>query len=62
MQTNFSEYQWNYIKGDLKTLYPILTDSDLQWRDGTNKADLIKDLAIRVGMSWKALEKIVDSL
>lgn len=62
MQTDFSENHWNYIKLDLKTIYPILNDSDLQWRDGTNKADLMKDLALRIGISWKELEKKVDSL
>jgi len=62
MQENDSEYDWNNIKANLKKKFPILTDSDLLWREGTNESDLMKDLAVRIGISWAELEKIIDNL
>jgi hypothetical protein len=62
MENNFGEHHWNNIKDNLKLKYPFLNDSDLLWRDGTNKDDLMKDLAARIGVSWRELEKVVDKL
>ncbi|MDA3892717.1 MAG: hypothetical protein PF517_13730 [Salinivirgaceae bacterium] len=53
--------KWNNIKEDFKREFPILTDSDLLWRDGTLH-DLLKQIAVRVGISWKDLEAIVKKL
>lgn len=62
MQNDFDEEHWNNIKSGLKEKYPILTEADLLWRNGSNKTDLLKELATRVGISWKELEIIVDNL
>ncbi|MBI9069366.1 MAG: hypothetical protein JEZ09_18860 [Salinivirgaceae bacterium] len=52
---------WNNIKYEVKLMYPILTDSDLLWRDGSMQ-DLLKELSTRIGISWKDLEKVVNKL
>lgn len=54
------EYDWNNIKKDLKKMFPVLTDSDLLWRNGTTRPDLLKDLAVRIGISYNELEEIVE--
>ena len=62
MHNNIGEHRWNNIKLSLKVIYPILTDSDLQWSNETNKADFLKDLAVRIGIPFNELELIVDNL
>ena len=62
MYDKIGEHRWNNIKLSLKIIYPILTDSDLEWRDKTNKSDFLKDIAVRIGIPFKELELIVDNL
>lgn len=60
MMHDFGVEHWNNIKLDFKDKFPFLTDSDLEWRDGYTKIDLLKVLAARIGINWKELEEIVD--
>lgn len=53
--------EWNNKKFGLKKMYPFLTDSDMLWRDGS-RSDLVKELAYRVGVSWRQMEEIVQKL
>lgn len=62
MQKDFGVHHWNIIKVDIQDMYPFLSDSDLLWRDGDTKTDLIKELAVRVGVTWKEFEKIIDNI
>ena len=62
MGKDFGIDHWNIIKYDLVDQYPHLTETDIYWRDGYAKVDMLKELAIRIGIPWRDLEKIVDTL
>jgi len=62
MQNEIDAAHWNTIKIELQTMYPFLTESDLLWRDGNTKIDLLKDLSTRIGISWKVLDEIIAKI
>lgn len=52
---------WNDIKGKLKREYPLLTNADLQWRHSSQE-DLIDMIALKLGKTYKELQRIIEQL
>lgn len=52
---------WNDLRSKLKSQYPALTSADLQWRHG-NTEDLLEMIAVKLGISLKELQKIIQQL
>ena len=51
---------WNDIKGKLKQKYPLLTNSDLFWRHGSQD-DLIEMIAVKLGKTTKELQDEIET-
>ena len=51
-------YYWNEIKYKLKLRYPHLTTADLQWRH-TTQVDVLDNIALKLGISFKELQAVV---
>lgn len=51
---------WNNIKIAIKEKYPFLNKSDLRWRDGETKEDLLKNLSYRIGISLKEFTEFIN--
>lgn len=47
---------WNELKSKLKQKYPQLSNSDLQWRNTTQK-DIIEMIASKLGKTTSDLEE-----
>ena len=61
MDEVFNKESWNRIKGKLKEQYPILTNADLQLRDGVEE-DFLRMIAHKLGKSRKELNEIITGL
>ncbi|MBN2274691.1 MAG: general stress protein CsbD [Bacteroidales bacterium] len=60
MEKEFDVYYWNSLKGKLKENYPILTNSDLLWRQGTEE-DLLRTIAFKLGKTKRQLQEIIEN-
>jgi hypothetical protein len=61
MNQEFDIHYWNDIKGKLKQEYPLLTNSDLHWRNSTID-DLLKTIADKLGKTKRELEATIEGL
>ena len=61
MEKEFDIIYWNDLKGKLKEKYPVLTNSDLLWRHGTEE-DLLRMIAFKLGKTKKELQSLMEDL
>jgi len=59
MREEFDHADWDDVKNKLHQKYPILTTADLIWRDGS-KTDLLRMIAIRLGMTTRELKQEIE--
>jgi hypothetical protein len=52
---------WNDMRGKLKQKFPLLTNADLQWRH-SSQVDLLEMIALKLGITYKELLEIADTL
>jgi hypothetical protein len=60
MENEFDIIYWNDLKGKLKQNYPVLTNSDLLWRHGTEE-DLLRTIAFKLGKTKRQLQEIIEN-
>jgi hypothetical protein len=60
MEKEIDIIYWNDIKGILKQKYPLLTNSDLFWRQSTQE-DLIEMIAAKLGKTTRELELEIET-
>jgi len=61
MEQELDVIYWNDLKSKLKKEYPLLTNADLLWRHSTQE-DLIDMIALKLGKTYKELQKIIEKL
>jgi len=59
MESEFDFNYWNDLKSKLKQKYPVLTNSDLMWRHGSEE-DLLRMIAFKLGKTKKELQIIIE--
>jgi hypothetical protein len=59
MDKEFDIIYWNDLKSKLKQKYPVLTNSDLLWRHGTEE-DLLTMIALKLGKTKKEMLVVID--
>ncbi|MBN1416815.1 MAG: hypothetical protein JW973_17085 [Bacteroidales bacterium] len=60
MEIKFDIIYWNELKSKLNEKYPVLTNSDLLWRNGTEE-DLLRMIALKLRKTKKELQAIIES-
>jgi hypothetical protein len=61
MYNEFDFVYWNDIKTKLKQKYPLLTNADLHWRNGTRE-ELVRMIAFKLGKTRRQLEEIIENV
>jgi hypothetical protein len=59
METEIDFIYWNEFKSKLKQKYPVLTNADLLWRNGTRE-ELVRMIAFKLGKTRRELEAIIE--
>jgi hypothetical protein len=59
MDKEFDIIYWNDLKSKLRQKYPVLTNSDLLWRNSTIE-DLLEMIAIKLGKTSRELQKTIE--
>lgn len=61
MNQELNAIYWNDLRSKLKQKFPLLTNADLSWRH-TSQEDLLDMIALKLGITYKELQGIIESL
>lgn len=61
MTTDYDARKWNEQKNLLQNMYPVLTDSDLRFKDGKMHA-VLHNVQMKLGKTKDELSTIISTL